>query len=72
MLRSASSLLLIFAAGLAVSGCQKTTSANDGAGFERLTPSASTRQFIIANDISFARQVVAHNRTCEQQPACRK
>lgn len=72
MLRSASSLLAIFAAGWAVSGCQATTSANDGAGFERMTPSAGTRQYIISNDIPFAKQIVAHNQTCDKLPACRK
>lgn len=72
MLRLANSLLPIFAVAWAVSGCQATTSANDGAGFERLNPSAVTRQFIIANDIPFAKQVVAHNQTCDKLPACRK
>jgi hypothetical protein len=64
--------MVICAMSLAVSGCVTRTPANDGAGFERLTPSAATRQFIIANDRPFAEQVVAHNETCDQQPACRK
>lgn len=47
-------------------------SANDGAGYEALTPAPATRQFIVANDKPFARQVAAHNRTCASQQACRK
>jgi hypothetical protein len=37
-----------------------------------LTPAPTTRKFIVANDIDFARQVVAHNETCAKQPGCRK
>ncbi|PWE56745.1 hypothetical protein DEM27_10300 [Metarhizobium album] len=70
MSKSASYLMLLFALSLAVSGC--STSANDGSGFETLTPSAGTRQFIIANDRGFANQVASHNRTCQKQAGCRK
>lgn len=63
--------MLLFAVSLAASGCSRTP-ANDGAGFELLTPSPETRQFIITNDKPFARQVAGHNRTCVAQPACRK
>lgn len=52
--------------------CSSTASVTNGAGFERLSPSAATRDFIISQDIEFARQVAAHNRTCETMPACRK
>lgn len=65
-------MLLVSALPLAVSGCQKTVGVAEGAGFEMLTPSAGTRQFIVANDIEFARQVVAHNETCRDLPACRQ
>ena len=69
MRRLTLSIGLLFAASLGAVGC--STTANDGAGFERLTPSAETRSFIITNDQQFARQVAAHNRTCAAQPACR-
>jgi hypothetical protein len=62
---------LAFAASLAAAGCSLTP-ANDGAGFELLTPSAATRQFIVSNDQPFARQVAGHNRTGNSQPGCRK
>lgn len=52
-------------------GCANSSAALNGAGFERLTPAPASRQFIIANDIDFARQVAAHNATCAAQPACR-
>ena len=63
-------LPLIFAASLA--GCGATGSANDGAGYARLTPNAATRAHIVAEDQAFARQVVAHNRQCGTDPLCRK
>jgi hypothetical protein len=44
----------------------------DGSGFEALHPSPATRKFIIANDLPFAQEVVAHNETCAQQPGCKK
>ncbi|SEH51286.1 hypothetical protein SAMN05216228_10025 [Rhizobium tibeticum] len=62
----------ICAVSFVVNGCVTRAPANDGAGFERLTPSSETRKFIIANDRPFAEQVAAHNETCDQQPACRK
>ena len=62
---------LIWVASLLM-GCASSTSALDGAGFERLTPAAASRQFIIDNDIEFARQVAAHNATCNAQPGSRK
>jgi hypothetical protein len=52
-------------------GCANSSAALNGAGFERLTPAPASRQFIIANDIDFARQVAAHNATCAAQPGCR-
>lgn len=55
---------------LAVAGCQ-TGGASDGTGYKRLTPNASTRAHIIANDLPFARQVAAHNRQCEKDKGCR-
>jgi hypothetical protein len=70
--KSAISIALACALPSVASGCQKTTSANDGAGFEALTPSAETRSFLITNDQPFGRQVAGHNRTCAAQPGCRK
>lgn len=57
-----------------LAGCQSAppVSVVDGSGFEMLTPSPATRKFIVANDLPFARQVVAHNETCARQPGCRK
>lgn len=61
----------LFALGLV--GCSSTvTASNNGAGFEKLTPSPATRTFIVKNDLPFARQVAGHNTTCDAQPACRK
>lgn len=61
-------LSLIFVASLA--GCNATS--GNGAGYERLTPSPATARTISRNDTRFARQVVAHNRKCAGDPACRK
>jgi hypothetical protein len=44
----------------------------DGSGFEMLHPSPATRKFIIANDLPFAQEVVAHNEFCQKQSGCRK
>lgn len=63
---------MIAACALSLAACSKTGSAVDGAGYEALTPSPATRQFIIANDPPFARQVVSHNRTCAAHDGCRK
>jgi hypothetical protein len=62
----------MFAAALVASGCQTQTSVVDGSGFEMLHPSAGTRKFIVANDLPFAQEVVAHNETCAKQPGCKK
>jgi len=70
MRRSTLFLLPLFALSLAA--CSKTGSAIDGAGFELLTPSPASRQFIIANDLPFARQVAGHNRTCQSLAGCNK
>lgn len=64
--------MLSFVLSLAAAGCQTKPAANDGAGFEQLTPAPVTRAFIVAQDKPFARQVAAHNRTCGKLPACRK
>ena len=68
--------MLLFAVSLAATGCQSDLLASDGstdgAGYEHLTPSAKTRQYIVAEDKPFARQVASHNRTCAKDEACRK
>ena len=63
--------VLLWVASL-LTGCASSTGALDGAGYERLTPASASRQFIIANDIEFARQIAAHNATCAAQPSCRR
>lgn len=44
----------------------------EGAGYELLTPAASTARQIVMEDRRFAEQVAAHNRQCGADPACRK
>lgn len=65
---------IAFSLLVALAGCQGAPPASvvDGSGFEMLTPSPATRKFIVANDLPFARQVVAHNETCARQAGCRK
>ena len=48
------------------------TSVTDGAGYELLTPSASTVATIVQTDRRFAEQVAAHNRQCRADAACGK
>ena len=72
MRRSILYLMPIFAMSLAASGCSQTSGATDGAGYAMLTLSGATRQFIIANDQPFARQVASHNRTCAAHAGCSK
>ena len=48
------------------------TSVTDGAGYELLTPSASTVATIVRTDRRFAEQVAAHNRQCRADAACGK
>lgn len=72
MRKSALWTIPLFALLSAASGCQTPSSANDGAGFAALHPSAGTRQFIVANDKPFAKEVVAHNATCAMMKACAK
>jgi hypothetical protein len=55
-----------------LAGCTATTSASDGAGYERLYPNAQTRAFIIKNDRPFANEIAAHNIQCDEDRACRK
>lgn len=43
---------------------------SDGSGYKKLTPNASTRCHILANDVPFARQVTAHNRQCAKDAGC--
>lgn len=57
---------------LVLASCQTQTNVVDGSGFSLLHPSPVTRKFIVANDLDFAREVVAHNETCSKQPGCRK
>ncbi|KQW51035.1 hypothetical protein ASD02_32415 [Ensifer sp. Root1252] len=72
MQRSILYLMPIFAMSWAVSGCSQTSGATDGAGYAMLTPSGATRQFMIANDQPFARQVASHNRMCAAHAGCSK
>jgi hypothetical protein len=65
-------ILLVCAVLWVAAGCTKTANDVTGAGYEMLTPLPTSRQFIIANDIEFARQVLAHNTTCKSQPGCSK
>ena len=46
---------------LLLAGCSQTAPASECDGWRRLTPSAETRQVIIAQDRPFAEQVAAHN-----------
>lgn len=63
-------LLLICAVNLAA--CTTTANVNEGAGYSRLTMLPATRYYIIANDVPFAQQVVAHNEQCDRDDLCRK
>lgn len=65
------SLIAVLCAMLSA-GCTATTSASDGAGYEKLRPNAETRAFIISNDRPFANEVAAHNIQCSKDRACRK
>jgi hypothetical protein len=47
-------------------------SVSDGAGYEILTPLPVTRNWLLKNDVEFARDVVGHNRQCEKDPLCQK
>lgn len=55
-----------------LAGCTATTSASDGAGYEKMHPNAQTREFILLNDRPFANEVAAHNIQCAKDRACRK
>jgi hypothetical protein len=57
--------------GFLVAGCQTKGSANDGAGYSRLSPNSKTRTFITQNDTRFRDQVAAHNLQCSKDKACR-
>lgn len=63
-------LLLICVASLAA--CTSTAGVNDGAGYSRLTMQPATRNYIVANDVPFAQQVVAHNKQCDRDELCAK
>lgn len=63
--------MMLASVGL-LTGCTSTTSASDGAGYEKLHPNAETRNFIINNDRFFANEVAAHNIQCGKDRACRK
>lgn len=56
---------------LVLAGCQSVP-AIEGAGFVDLTPSAGTRDYIIAHDRPFANQVEGNNRACRRTAACAK
>ncbi|MDR6757851.1 nicotinamidase-related amidase [Mycoplana sp. BE70] len=72
MRKSTLLMLAVFASLLAAGGCKATASDVTGAGFEVLTLSQATRAFVVANDLSFARQIASHNRTCRQMAGCAK
>lgn len=55
-----------------LAGCTATTSASDGAGYEKMHPNALTRDYILTNDRMFANEVTAHNIQCAKDRACRK
>jgi len=67
---------LLCAALAVLSGCGTATvkPASDvsGAGFIQLTPNAASRAHMIANDRSFAEQVVVNRSACAAAPLCRK
>lgn len=46
---------------LLLAGCSQTAPASECDGWRKLTPSAETRAFVIAQDRPFAEQVAAHN-----------
>lgn len=52
-------MLLPFA--LLLAACSQTAPASECDGWRKLTPSADTRAFVIAQDRPFAEQVAAHN-----------
>ncbi|MGV8856246.1 MAG: hypothetical protein ACOH2L_16570 [Devosia sp.] len=43
-----------------------------GHGYARLTMLPPTRAFIVANDVGFAQQVIAHNKQCASDKLCAK
>jgi hypothetical protein len=59
MMRSAIWTMPLFA--LLLTGCSQTVPASECDGWRKLTPSAETRAFVIAQDRPFAEQVAAHN-----------
>lgn len=70
--RSPTIKAIILSGALLLAACQ-TPAANVCDGWERMTPSAATRGFIVAQDRPFAEQVAAHNqfgatRKCWRQP----
>ena len=67
-------MLVLCASTLGLSGYSTTERASvaDGSGFSTLTPTRETTAYIVNTDPPFARQVLAHNRTCEAQPGCAK
>lgn len=58
----------------AIAACSTTERASvaDGSGFSALTPKRETMAHIVNTDPPFARQVLAHNKTCAAQPGCAK
>ncbi len=57
---------MLICAGL-LAGCQTMGNASECDGWQRQTPSAKTRQYLIANDRPFAVQVGSHNRHGERR-----
>lgn len=62
MKRLAAWTTVSFVIALVATGCQTPAPASDCDGWERLSPSAETRSFIIQSDRPFATSVAAHNR----------
>ena len=66
--------IVAFAALAVLAGCTTSKPASDlsGAGFVLETPNAASRQFIIANDRTFAEQVAVNRAACQSAPLCQK
>lgn len=65
-------LLPVFAVILMGAACQSMPSDVTGAGFVLETPNAASRQQMIANDRTFAEQVIINRAACAASPGCKK
>lgn len=48
-----------------LTSCATSAPHSECDGWSKLNPSSATRGFIVSNDVPFAREVAAHNRTGE-------